>query len=94
MALLDHEAQVQACSVHLETMLMSVQEVHDCAKSTIGSEIILDAPMVLLGDDAQVEAHLGRLEIVVILTQDRCTICTERTTGSEIILDAPDGIPW
>jgi hypothetical protein len=34
-----------------------------------------------------------RLEIVLIMTQDRCTICVERTTGSEIILDAPDGTP-
>jgi hypothetical protein len=34
-----------------------------------------------------------RLEIVVILMQDMCTICTERTIGSEIILDAPDGTP-
>jgi hypothetical protein len=31
------------------------------------------------------------LEIVLILTQDRCTVCAERTIGSEIILDAPDG---
>ena len=30
-----------------------------CAKRTIGSETILDAPMVLLGDEAQVEAHFG-----------------------------------
>jgi hypothetical protein len=30
-----------------------------CAKDTTGSEIILDAPMVLLGDDAQVEARYG-----------------------------------
>jgi hypothetical protein len=30
-----------------------------CAKHTIGSEIILDAPMVLLGDDAHVEARFG-----------------------------------
>jgi hypothetical protein len=30
-----------------------------CAKHTIGSKIILDAPYVLLGDDAQVEAHYG-----------------------------------
>ena len=29
------------------------------AKRTIGSEIILDAPMVLLGDEAQVEARFG-----------------------------------
>jgi hypothetical protein len=31
------------------------------------------------------------LEIVLILTQDRCTVCAERTTSSEIILDTPDG---
>jgi hypothetical protein len=30
-----------------------------CAKHTIGSKIILDAPMVLLGDEAQVEARFG-----------------------------------
>ena len=30
-----------------------------CAKRTIGSETILDAPMVLLGDEAQVEARFG-----------------------------------
>jgi hypothetical protein len=33
--------------------------VHGYAKSTIGSEIIFDAPMVLLGDNAQVEGHFG-----------------------------------
>ena len=32
---------------------------------------------------------LVHLEIVLILTQDSCTVCTERTIGSEIILDAP-----
>jgi hypothetical protein len=31
-----------------------------------------------------------RLEIVLILMQDRYTDCTERTIGSEIILDAAD----
>jgi hypothetical protein len=30
------------------------------------------------------------LEIVLILTQDRCTVCTNCTIGSEIILDAHD----
>jgi hypothetical protein len=34
-----------------------------------------------------------RLEIVLIFTQDRCTICAKQTIGSEIILDAPDGTP-
>jgi hypothetical protein len=34
-----------------------------------------------------------RLEIVLILSQDGCTICVERTVGSEIVLDTPDGTP-
>ena len=29
-------------------------------------------------------------DIVLILTQDRCTVCVEPTIGSEIILDTPD----
>ena len=33
------------------------------------------------------------LEIVLILTPDRCTICVECTIGSNIILNAPDGTP-
>jgi hypothetical protein len=36
---------------------------------------------------------LACLEIVLILTQDRCTVCTEHTIGSEIILDALDETP-
>jgi hypothetical protein len=47
--------------------------------------------MVLLGDVAQVEANSVRLEIVLILTQDRCIVCAKHTIGSKIILDAPDG---
>jgi hypothetical protein len=46
--------------------------------------------MILLGDDAQVEADSVRLEIVLILTQDRCSVCAEQRTGSEIILEAVD----
>jgi hypothetical protein len=33
------------------------------------------------------------LEIVLILTQDRCRVCAERPIGSEIILDASAGTP-
>jgi hypothetical protein len=41
-------------SVHLETVLVSVQDrCIVCAKRTIGLGIVLDAPMVLLGDKAQ-----------------------------------------
>ena len=32
-----------------------------------------------------------RLEIVLILSQDRCTVYAERTIGSKNILDALDG---
>ena len=47
-------------SVRLETVLVSVQDrCMVCAKRTIGSETVLDAPMVLLGDEAQVKAHFG-----------------------------------
>ena len=31
---------------------------------------------------------LVQLEIVLILTQDRCLVCAEHTIGSQIILDA------
>jgi len=46
--------------------------------------------MVPLGDEAQVEAHFGLSDIVLILTQDRCTVCVERAIGTEIVLDGPN----
>ena len=49
--------------------------------------------MVLLGDKAQVEAHLVCLEVVRILTQDSYMVCAERTIGLENVFDAPDGTP-
>ena len=46
--------------VHMEIVLVSVQDKCTiCTKHTIGSKIISDAPMVLLGDVSQVEAHFG-----------------------------------
>ena len=39
---------------------MSVQDrCMVCIKRTLGSETVLDAPMVLLGDKAQVQARFG-----------------------------------
>jgi hypothetical protein len=49
--------------------------------------------MVLLGDKGLVEFCSVRLEIVLILTQDRCMVCTEHTIGIEIVLDALDRTP-
>ena len=46
--------------IPLETVLVSVQDrCMVCAKHTIGLETVLDAPMVLLGDEAQVQALFG-----------------------------------
>jgi hypothetical protein len=36
---------------------------------------------------------LVRLEIVLFLMQDRCTVCAERTIGLKIALDTPDRTP-
>jgi hypothetical protein len=49
--------------------------------------------MVLLSDEGLVELYSVHLEIVLILTQDRCTVCTEHTISIEIVLDAHDGTP-
>ena len=50
-------------------------------------------PIELLGDVGQVESRSVRLEMLLVLVQDRCTVCAKRTIGSDIILDAPDGTP-
>ena len=46
--------------VRLEIVLVSVQDrCTVCAKCTIGLDSVINAPMVLLGDEAQVEAHFS-----------------------------------
>ena len=47
----------------------------------------------LLGDVGHVESRSVRLEMVLVLVQDRCTVCAKHTIGSDIILDAPDITP-
>ena len=47
-------------SVRLEIVLVSVQyRCTVCAKRMIGLDIFFNAPMVLLGDEAQVEARFS-----------------------------------
>ena len=47
-------------SVRLEIVLVSVQDrCTVCAKRTIGLDSVINAPMVLLGDEAHVEAHFS-----------------------------------
>ena len=47
--------------------------------------------MELIGDVGHVESRSVRLEMVLVLVQDRCMVCARRTIGSIIVLDAPDG---
>ena len=49
--------------------------------------------MELLGDVGHVESSSVRLEMVLVLVQDRCTVCSKRTIGSDIVKDTPDGTP-
>ena len=47
-------------SVRLEIVLVSVQDrCTVCAKRTIGLDIVFNTSMVLLGDEAQVEARFS-----------------------------------
>ena len=41
--------------------------------------------MELLGDVGHVESRLVRLEMVLVLVQDKCTVCAKRTVGSDIV---------
>ena len=49
--------------------------------------------MLLLGDMGYVESHSARLEMVLVLTFDKCTVCAKRIIGSNIVLDTPDATP-
>ena len=49
--------------------------------------------MVLLGLRLKWKLVLVQLEIVLVLTQDKCTLSAKHAIGSEIILDAPNGAP-
>ena len=48
----------------------------------VGSETVLDAPMVLLGDEAHVEARFGPLGDSANLYADRYMVCAKRPIGS------------
>ena len=50
--------------------------------------------MELLVDVGHMESRSVRLEMVLVLVQDRCTVCAKHSIGSDIVLDAPDGTPW
>ena len=49
--------------------------------------------MELLGDVGHVESRSVRLEMVLVLVQDKCMVYAKCTIGSGIVYDAPDGTP-
>ena len=62
-------------SVHLEVVLVLVQDrCLGCAKCTICSEIVLDAPDGTPWCWVMWNLVSIRLEIVLVLVQDRCTV--------------------
>ena len=49
--------------------------------------------MVLLGDEAQVEAPFSLFGDSANLDTDRCMVCAKRTIGFEIVYGTSDGTP-
>ena len=41
--------------------------------------------MEVQGDVGHVESRSVRLEMVLVLVQDRCTVCAKRTIGTDIV---------
>ena len=44
--------------------------------------------MECLGDVGHMESGSVRLEMELVLMEDRCTVCAKRTTGSDIVFNA------
>jgi hypothetical protein len=64
-----------------------------CAEHTIGTEIILDAPVGTLHDVGHVKSRFEPFGDMLVLGQVGCTVCAKQNIGSKIVFDAPDGTP-
>ena len=81
-------------SVCLEIELVLAQDrCTVCAKRTIGLDIIFNAPMVLLGDEAQVEAQFGLFGDSANLDARYVHSLRRSTIGTKVVLNAPNGTP-
>ena len=68
MQLLGDVGHVESRSVHLEMVLVLMQDrCTVCAKQTIGSNIFWTHPMQVLGDVGHVESRSVHLEMVLVL---------------------------
>jgi hypothetical protein len=92
MELLDDEAQVEACFGPFgDSANLDARYVHGLCQTYYRPRNRFRCTR-LCSEVMRLKRKLisVRLEIVLILMQDRCTVCAEYTIGSEIILDAPD----
>jgi hypothetical protein len=81
-------------SVHLETLLVSVQDSCTFVPNVPQAQkMFWTHPIERLGDVGHVESHFSPFGDVLVSMQDRCIVYANHTIGSEIILDAPDGTP-
>ena len=79
MELLGDTGHVESCFGPFgDGVSVGARQVTVCAKRTIGSEAVLDAPMVLLGDEAQVEPHFHPFGYSANL-DTRLVHCSRRT---------------
>jgi hypothetical protein len=79
---------------HLMELLVDEAQV-DAHFGPFGDSANLDVDRCTVCAECTIgsEIVLVRLEIVLILMQDRGIVCVERTIGLENILDSPDGAP-
>ena len=64
-----------------DSVSVGARLLHGLRQTYHGSKIILAHQMVLLGDRLKWKLVSVRLEILLILTQDRCMVCVEHTIG-------------
>jgi hypothetical protein len=94
MILLGDVGHVESPFFHLETVLVSDKIGARFAPNVPSAQkSFWTHPLALVGDRFKWKPVSVHLVIVLILTQDWCTVCAEHTRGLEIILDAPDDIP-
>ena len=78
MVLLGDEAQLEAhFSPFGVSANLDARPVHGLRRTYHRSRNRLHAPDELLGDVGHVESRSVRLEMVLVLVQDRCTVCAK-----------------
>ena len=86
MVLLGDEAKVEVrFGAFGDSANLDARNLHGLCRTYHRFRNRLHAPDELLGDVGHVESRSVRLEMVLVLVQDRCTVCAQRTIGPDII---------